>query len=88
MIVIGSTSRSFASLSCFRWAASVASFCRRRDADDVVLELLVQAVVLQDDVERLIPRHVVEHDGDFALDGGVQHEVEARDLVEETEESV
>ena len=26
MIVIGSTSRSFASLSCFRWAASAASF--------------------------------------------------------------
>src|SRR5450432_806893 len=57
-----------------------------RNAQDVAVQLLVEAVVLQDDVERLIPRNLVQNDGESSLYVGVQHDVEAADLVNQAEE--
>ena len=57
-----------------------------RDAQHVAVELTGQIVVLEHDVERLIPRHVVEHDGQCALDVGIEYHVQAADLVNQAEE--
>ena len=43
-------------------------------------------VVLQHDVERLIPRHIIEHDGQVYRHLGIEHDVEAADFVNEAEE--
>ena len=58
----------------------------RRDAQNVAVKLLVEAVVLQHDVERLIPRHFIQNDGKAPLDRGIQHDVQSADLVNQAEE--
>ena len=57
-----------------------------RDAQHVAVQLLVEAVVLQNDVERLIPGNFVENDGEGSLDVGVENDVEAADFVNQAEE--
>src|SRR5581483_12484351 len=45
-----------------------------------------QAVVFQDDIERLVPRHIVQHDGQRTPYIRVEDDVQAADLVNEAEE--
>src|SRR5690242_4867490 len=55
------------------------------DAEDVALEATVETVVLEDDVERLIPGHVIEDEGQGAANVGIENDVETADLVDEPE---
>ena len=55
---------------------------QRRDADDGAVDGVVELIAAQDDVERLVPRHVVEDDVDRALHVGVDDHVQAADLGE------
>ena len=55
---------------------------QRRDAHDGAVHRVAEAVGAQDDVERLIPRHVAQRDVDRALDGRVDDDVQAADLGE------
>src|SRR5690606_1218138 len=50
----------------------------RRDPDDVAAAALVQALGLQDDVQRLVPRHVDQPQGDVAGDGVGGDDVQPR----------
>ena len=52
------------------------------DADDGAVDGVVELIAAQDHLERLIPRHVGEHDVDRALDVGIDDHVEAADLGE------
>ena len=54
----------------------------RRDADDRAVHGVAELVGAQDDVERLVPRHVAQHDVDRALHVRVDDDVEAADLGE------
>ena len=70
-------------------AASIGFFAQRlyrSDAQHVALELAVEAVVLQNYIQGLVPRHVVQHDGQRTVHGGIEHHVEAADLMDEPEE--
>ena len=58
----------------------------RRDAHDVVLEHVAEAVLLEDQVERLVPGNVLELDRDRAADLGVDHDVEAGQLGDRAED--
>ena len=49
----------------------------RRDAHDVVLEDVAEAVLLEDQVERLVPGNVLELDGDRAADLRIDDDVQA-----------
>ena len=51
-----------------------------RDADDRAVDRVVELIAAQDDVERLIPRHVGQLDVDRALDIGVDDHVEPADV--------
>ena len=57
-----------------------------RNAQHVAFDLLVQCVVLQHQIECLVPRHVVEHQRERAAHVGIEHDVQTADLVNETEE--
>jgi len=48
-----------------------------RDAEDVAFELAVEVVVLENDVEGLIPRHVIEDEREVALHSRIQNNVES-----------
>src|SRR6202050_5348027 len=52
----------------------------------IAIQLLIEIVVLQHDVERLIPGHLIEHQREVALYRGIEHDVQAADLVNQTEE--
>ncbi len=56
------------------------------DAQDVPFQLARQIVVLEHDVQRLVPGHVIEHDGQRALDDGIENDVQTADLVNQPEE--
>ena len=56
---------------------------RRRDVDDVALVALVEALGAQHDVERLVPRHVLQAQRDVALHGVADHDVLAARLGEQ-----
>ena len=58
----------------------------RGDAEHVAVELLFEAVVLENDVESLIPRNFVEDDGQGTLDVGIEDDVQAADFVNQAEE--
>ena len=58
---------------------------QRRDADDGAVDDVAEPVRAQDDVERLIPRHVTQRHVHRALDGRIDHDVEAADLREGAE---
>ena len=58
----------------------------RGDAQDVAFQFARQVVVLEHDVERLIPRHVIEHDRQRAVHVGIEHDVQSADFVNEAEE--
>ena len=47
----------------------------RRDTQDVSIQLLIEIVVLEDDVEGLIPWHVVQNDSQRSLHIRIQHDV-------------
>ena len=66
--------------------SSACSFAGRRDAHDVVLEHVAEAVLLEDQVERLVPGHVLELDRDRAADLGVDHDVQAGQLGDRAED--
>ena len=55
------------------------------DAQYVALQLAVEAVVLQNDVQSLVPGHVIQHDGQRAVHIGIKHHVESADLVHQAE---
>src|SRR6202012_1369468 len=57
-----------------------------RDAEHVAVELLFESVVLENDVESLVPGYFVEHDRQCALDVGIEHDVQAADFVNQAEE--
>ncbi len=58
----------------------------RRNAQHVAVELPCQIVVLQDDIECLVPRHIVEHNGQRPLHVGIEHHVQPADFVNQAEE--
>ena len=58
----------------------------RGDAKDVAVQLTGQVVVLEHDVQRLIPGHVIEHDGQGAVDHGIEYDVQTANLVNQAEE--
>src|SRR5260370_26172395 len=58
----------------------------RRDPQDVAVELFVQAVILHHDIERLIPRHFIQYDGERPLDRWIQYPVQAADFMNQAEE--
>ena len=61
--------------------------CRPRgDPQNVAVQLLVQAVVLQHDVQSLVPGHFIQNDRQAALHGRVQHHVQPADLMDQAEE--
>ena len=53
-----------------------------RDADDGAVDRVVELIAAQDDVERLIPRHVGQLDVDRALHVGVDDHVQPADVGE------
>ena len=53
-----------------------------RDAEDVAFDRLAHLVLLEDDVEGLVPGDVLEIDGDRAPDLGVEDDVEGGDVGE------
>ena len=65
------------SLACRGWLR--AARCRT--------ELFVQTVVLQHDIQRLVPGHFIQNDRQRSLYVGIQHHVQPADLVNQTEES-
>ena len=56
------------------------------DAKYVAVQLAGQIVVLEHDVERLIPGHIIEHDRQGSMNHGIEHNVQTADLVDEAEE--
>ena len=50
------------------------------------MELLVEAVVLQNDVQRLVPGNLIQHDSQRASYSGVQNDVQSTDFVNQPEE--
>ena len=58
----------------------------RGDAQNVAFQFARQFVVLEHDVERLIPRHVIEHDGQRAVHVRIEHHVQSADFVDQAEE--
>ena len=81
---------STASASASIWARRLFSFLPQRidggDAQYIAIQLAGQFVVLEHDVKRLIPRHVIEHDRQIAVDHGIEHNVQTADLVNQAEE--
>jgi len=57
----------------------------RRDAHDRPVDDVAKLVRPQDDVERLVPRHVTQRDVNGALDGRVDDDVQAADFRERPE---
>ena len=55
---------------------------QRRDADDRAVDDVAELVRAQDDVERLIPRHVAQRHVDGALNRRIDDDVQAADLGE------
>ena len=56
------------------------------NAEHVAFQLLVHIVVAQNDVQGLVPRHVIEHQGHRPFYRGIQHHIQAADLVNQAEE--
>src|SRR5579872_6135389 len=69
---------------------AVVSFFAQRihrcDAQNIAFELTREFVVLQDDVQRLVPRHIVEDDGQGSVHIRIKNDVQSADLVNEAEE--
>ena len=75
-----------ASASRARSDCSACSFAGRRDPHDVVLEDVAEAVLLEDQVERLVPGNVFELDRHRAADVGVDHDVQPGQLRDRPED--
>ena len=56
------------------------------DAQYVAFKFAVQAVVFQNNIQRLVPWHIIQHDGQCALDVWIEHDVKTADLVDQAEE--
>src|SRR6202140_4194273 len=56
------------------------------DAQYIAVQLAGQVVILEHDVQRLIPRHVIEHNRQVAVDHGIEYDVQTTDLVNQAEE--
>src|SRR5208282_3252429 len=56
------------------------------DAQHVAVKLTSEIVVFEHDVEGLIPRHVIQHDGQRTFNVGVEHYIQSADLVNQAEE--
>ena len=70
-------------------APSIGFFLQRvhgGDAQNVAFQFPRQVVVLEHDVQRLIPRHIIQHDGQGSVHVGIEHHVQAADLVNQAEE--
>jgi hypothetical protein len=70
-------------------AASVRLFLESidgSDAQDVAFQFSSQIIVLQHDVERLVPRHIIQHHCQSAVHIGIQHHVQPADFVNQAEE--
>ncbi len=63
----------------------VREHAERRDAHDGAVDAIAQFVILQNDVERLIPRHFVQRHVDRALHRLIDDDVEAADVGERAE---
>ena len=81
---------STASASASTWARrAIRFFLQRihgRDAQNVAFQFPRQVVILEHDVQRLIPRHIIEHHGQGAVHIGIEHHVQAADFVDQPEE--
>ena len=80
MKVTGSTSASCAFLSACRCEAELLG---RRDSHDIPVDDLLQTLVPEDHVERLVPRHLIEAHREVPLDLGVDHDVQPDEVGEE-----
>ncbi len=58
----------------------------RGDTKYIAIQLAGKIVVLEDDVERLVPRHVIEHNRQVAVHHGVEHDIQTADLMDQAEE--
>src|SRR5438270_4408213 len=56
------------------------------DTQNIAFQLARQAIVLENDVERLIPRHIVEHDCQRAMYIRIENHVQSTNLMHQTEE--
>ena len=65
-----STASASASIWARRFSASLPQRINGGDAQYIAIQLAGQVVVLEHDVQRLIPRHVIEHDRQVAMDHG------------------
>ena len=81
-----STASASASICARRFSASFLQRINGGDAQYIAVQLAGQIVVLEHDVQRLIPRHVIEHDRQIAVDHGIEHNVQTADLVNQAEE--
>src|SRR5690348_4219333 len=64
-------------------------FLHRRfggDAENVPVELFIEIVILQHDVESLVPRDVIENQRESAFDAGIHDHVQAADFMDQAEE--
>ena len=57
----------------------------RGDAENVVLDRVAEAVDLEDEVERLVPRNFLEDQRHAAADSRVHHHIQPGDVREQTE---
>ena len=57
----------------------------RGDAQNVAFQFPRQVVVLEHDVQSLVPRHIIEHDSQSAVHVGIEHHVQAADLMDQAE---
>ncbi len=85
-MVTFSTASASASIWARRASASLLQCFDRRDAQDVAFKLARQFVVLQHDVERLVPRHVIQDDRQGSIHVRIEHDVQSADLVDQAEE--
>ena len=58
----------------------------RSDAQNIAFQFARQIVVLEYDVQSLVPRHVIENHGQSSMHVRIEHHVQAADFVNQAEE--
>ena len=57
-----------------------------RNAQDVTVELPSQIIVLQHDIQGLVPRNVIQHNRERSFNIWIQNYIQATDFVNQPEE--
>ena len=56
------------------------------DAQNIAFQFPRQVVVLEHDVQSLVPRHIIQDNGQSSVHLGIEHHVQAADFMDQTEE--